>query len=216
VILSSDLPEPGDDAAPVTEDVTPIVRLSDDEFRVVLGEAIPHLRAFSRSLTGGVESADDLVQETLLKAWSARDRFAAGTSMRAWTFIILRNLFLSDARRSRFRGEWDDATADRILLAPEGQTGSVELSDLYRAMASLPPVQREALVLIGAGGFSYEEAAEICDVAVGTIKSRVARARATLATVIEHGDLDRRSSDDLGGANAMSEILAEVDNIVGR
>src|SRR5690348_14442776 len=89
--------------------------LSDGEFKEQLALVIPHLRAFGRSLSGSRDLADDLVQETLLKAWAARKRFQAGTNMRAWTFIILRNLFLSQMRRARFKGEWDDITASKIL-----------------------------------------------------------------------------------------------------
>ena len=102
--------------------------LPDKEFKVQLGQVIPHLRAFGRSLSGSRDLADDLVQETLLKAWAARDRFQAGTNMRAWTFIILRNLFLSQMRRARFKGEWDDFTADRLLAMPAGQDRQIDLS----------------------------------------------------------------------------------------
>ncbi len=119
------------------------------------------------------------MQETLLKAWAARQRFQAGTNMRAWTFIILRNLYFSQMRRARFKGEWDDLVADRLLAAPASQDRHVELSDLQRALLHLPQPQREALILVGAGGFAYEEAAEICQVAVGTIRaaSRAAASR---------------------------------------
>ena len=103
------------------------VPLPDDEFKDQLGQVIPHLRAFGRSLSGSRDLADDLVQETLLKAWAARKRFQAGTNMRAWTFIILRNLFLSQMRRARFKGEWDDVTASKILAAPASQDRHVEL-----------------------------------------------------------------------------------------
>lgn len=191
------------------------IALDDESFRVELSGVIPHLRAFARSLSGSVDLADDLVQETLLKAWNARLRFEAGTNIRAWTFIILRNLFLSQIRRNRFRGEWDDATADRVLSAPAAQDKHVELSDLYRAMQQLPDAQREALILIGAGGFSYEEAAEISGVAVGTVKSRVARARAALEMLIESGHLPTRQSGDKGGSAAMGTLLGEVDRLAG-
>ena len=151
--------------------------LSDPEFKEQLAAVIPHLRAFGRSLSGSRDLADDLVQETLLKAWAARKRFQAGTNMRAWTFIILRNLFLSQMRRARFKGEWDDITASKILAAPASQDRHIELGDMQRALMHLPQPQREALILVGAGGFAYEEAAEICGCAVGTIKS-VSRAAA--------------------------------------
>ena len=100
------------------------VPLSDPEFKDQLAQVIPHLRAFGRSLSGSRDLADDLVQETLLKAWAARKRFQAGTNMRAWTFIILRNLFLSQMRRARFKGEWDEITASKLLAAPAARTGT--------------------------------------------------------------------------------------------
>jgi RNA polymerase sigma factor (sigma-70 family) len=191
----------------------PHVPLDDDSFKVELAAIIPHLRAFGRSLSGSVDMADDLVQETMLKAWAARSRFQPGTSMRAWTFIILRNIFLSQMRRNRFRGEWDDLVADRILAAPAGQDKQLELADVHRAMQMLPAAQREALILVGAGGFAYEEAAEICGVAVGTIKSRVARARVALDSIISDGRLPQRQSSDLGGRESMVELMASVDEL---
>ena len=123
--------------------------LSDEDFRTQLAAVIPQLRAFGRSLSGNRDTGDDLVQETLLKAWAARDRYEAGTNLRAWTFIILRNLFLSQMRRNRFRGEWDDLVADKILSAPASQDKHVELGDLQRALQYLPETQREALILVG-------------------------------------------------------------------
>src|SRR5687767_9621977 len=114
------------------------VPLPDDEFKDQLAQVIPHLRAFGRSLSGSRDLADDLVQETLLKAWAARKRFQAGTNMRAWTFIILRNLFLSQMRRARFKGEWDEITASKMLAAPASQDRHVELTDMQRALLHLP------------------------------------------------------------------------------
>ena len=166
------------------------------QFKRDLTGVIPHLRAFARGLCGKSDLADDLVQETLLKAWTARDRFEAGTSMRAWTFVILRNVYLSGLRRSRFQGEYDESAAERILSAPAEQEGPMHLSDLHRALMTLAPERREALLLIGAGGFSYEEAAAIAGCAVGTIKSRVGRARAQLTTMINEGAITRRGKDD--------------------
>jgi RNA polymerase sigma-70 factor (ECF subfamily) len=203
------------DASAGTTAVAVVQPLSNEDFRRELAAVIPHLRAFGRSLSGSRDLADDLVQETLLKAWNARQRFQAGTNIRAWTFIILRNVFLSQMRRNRFRGEWDDLTAERVLAAPASQDKHVELADLHRAMQKLPPAQREALILIGAGGFAYEEAAEICGVAVGTIKSRVARGRNALEQIISEGSLEPRDHSDLGGSEAMTEILHQVDMISG-
>jgi RNA polymerase sigma factor (sigma-70 family) len=192
----------------------PHAALSDDEFREQLGLVIPHLRAFGRSLSGNRDTADDLVQETLLKAWAARKRFQAGTNMRAWTFIILRNLYLSQMRRARFKGEWDDLAADRLLAAPASQDRHVELADMQRALMHLPQPQREALILVGAGGFAYEEAAEICGVAVGTIKSRVARGRVALEALLTDGALpSRRDSVGNGDRGALETIMGQVDDL---
>ena len=190
------------------------IPLPDDEFKDQLAQVIPHLRAFGRSLSGSRDLADDLVQETLLKAWAARKRFQAGTNMRAWTFIILRNLFLSQMRRARFKGEWDDVTASRILAAPASQDRHVELGDMQRALLHLPQPQREALILVGAGGFAYEEAAEICGCAVGTIKSRVARGRVALEALLSGGKLpSRRQHKSDPDKSALQEIMSEVDEL---
>ena len=191
-----------------------LVALSDDEFKAELARVIPHLRAFGRSLSGNRDLADDLVQETLMKAWAARKRFQAGTNMRAWTFIILRNLFLSQMRRARFRGEWDEQSANRLLAAPASQDRHIELADMQRALLHLPQPQREALILVGAGGFAYEEAAEICGCAVGTIKSRVARGRAALEQLLDHGQLpSRRDHKTDPSTTTLQQIMADVDQL---
>lgn len=179
-------------------------------FKRELTEVVPHLRAFARGLCGRPDLADDLVQEALLKAWAAQDRFEPGTSMRAWTFVILRNAYLTDMRRNRFRGEYDEGVAERILTAPAGQEEPIHLSDLHRALLTLPAERREALLLVGAGGFSYEEAAAICGCAVGTIKSRVGRARAALTEMLANGIIPRRSTDDEVAHRA---ILEELDTV---
>ncbi len=180
------------------------------EFKRELTEVIPHLRAFARGLCGRPDLADDLVQEALMKAWAAQERFQPGTSMRAWTFVILRNAYLTDMRRNRFRADYDETVAERILTAPAGQEGPLHLSDMHRALLTLPPERREALLLVGAGGFSYEEAAEICGCAVGTIKSRVGRARAALNAMLDDGDVPQRSTDDVVAHNA---IMGELDEM---
>jgi RNA polymerase sigma factor (sigma-70 family) len=189
------------------------IALPDAEFKAELAQVIPQLRAFGRSLSGNRDTADDLVQETLMKAWAARSRFQAGTNMRAWTFIILRNLFLSQMRRARFTGEWDDLVADRLLAAPAGQDRQIELGDVERALQQLPQAQREALILVGAGGFAYEEAAEICGVAVGTIKSRVARGRVALETLLSGSDLTARAGYERGPLTALDKIMGEVETL---
>jgi RNA polymerase sigma factor (sigma-70 family) len=206
-------PEMDDGVEQQSREEQPREVLSDADFKRELAAVLPHLRAFGRSLSGNRDVADDLVQETLLKAWAARARFQAGTNMRAWTFIILRNHYLSQMRRARFRGEWDDLTAERLLAAPAGQDKHVELSDMQRALLQLPQPQREALILVGAGGFAYEEAADICGVAVGTIKSRVARGRAALEQILENGLLPSRSSHESGAGPVLDEIMDDVDRL---
>lgn len=182
------------------------------DFKRELTDVIPHLRAFARGLCGRPDLADDLVQEAMLKAWAARDRFETGTSMRAWTFVILRNAYLTDMRRNRFRGEYDEGVAEKILTAPAGQEEPLHLSDMHRALMTLPPERREALLLVGAGGFSYEEAATICECAVGTVKSRVGRARAALNEMLEDGAIPKRSGKDTAAHKA---ILEELDVVSG-
>ena len=189
------------------------VPLSDPDFKDQLAQVIPHLRAFGRSLSGSRDLADDLVQETLLKAWAARKRFQAGTNMRAWTFIILRNLFLSQMRRARFKGEWDELTASKILAAPASQDRHIELGDMQRALMHLPQPQREALILVGAGGFAYEEAADICGCAVGTIKSRVARGRVALENLMSEGKLPSRRGQATDERSALQSIMSEVEEL---
>jgi RNA polymerase sigma factor (sigma-70 family) len=206
--------EPDDDDDEVEVEAVPHVPLSDADFKVQLAQVIPHLRAFGRSLSGNRDLADDLVQETLLKAWAARLRFQAGTNMRAWTFIILRNLFLSQMRRARFKGEWDEITANKLLAAPASQDRHVELGDMQRALLHLPQPQREALILVGAGGFAYEEAADICGCAVGTIKSRVARGRVALEALLTDGKLpSRRDQPADTSISALQTIMDQVDEL---
>jgi RNA polymerase sigma-70 factor, ECF subfamily len=158
---------------------------NSDEFRQLLVAAIPRLRAFSLSLTSRSATADDLVQEALLKAWKHQDSFKPGTNLRAWLFTILRNEFYSQLRkRKREVEDVDDLFSSRVSVLAE-QHGHLEMAELRSALDKLPQDQREAIVLVGASGFSYEEAAEICNVAVGTIKSRVNRARAKLASLLQ-------------------------------
>ncbi|CAM3155216.1 ECF RNA polymerase sigma factor EcfG [Sphingomonas antarctica] len=210
----ADISDPDTDA-PGTDVPPAIETLNDADFKAELTLVIPQLRAFGRSLSGNRDTADDLVQETLMKAWSARLRFQAGTNMRAWTFIILRNIYLSQMRRTRFTGNWDDLVADRILVTGPNQSGQLELADVQRGLQTLPEAQREALILVGAGGFSYEEAAEICGVAVGTIKSRVARGRVALEAVMSDNSLPSRR-DGPSGTNALESIIGQVRDLSGR
>jgi RNA polymerase sigma-70 factor, ECF subfamily len=153
-------------------------------FKNDLLRAIPSLRAFAVSLTHNTDKADDLVQETLVKAWDKQTSFQAGTNLKAWLFTILRNEFYSQMRkRGREIQDSDGAMTARLAVHPS-QHGSLDLDDFRAALEKLPEDQREAIVLIGASGFSYEEAAEICGCAVGTIKSRVSRARSRLQEML--------------------------------
>ncbi len=187
------------------------------DFKSELISVLPHLRAFARSLTGQRDAADDLVQDALTKAWASRDRFEPGTSMKAWTFMILRNSYISQMRRRRFTSDWDEERAARVLVISASQDGNLELGDLHRALQVLPEQQREALILVGAGGLSYEEVAQICGVAIGTVKSRVARARAALAGLIESGNIcSRMGQDDDEKAETADVILNEVEVIENR
>ena len=166
------------------EPIKPAADLTEG-FKRELVAVLPHLRAFARGLAGRPDVADDLVQETAMKAWAARTRYEPGTNMRAWTFTILRNHYLSELRRNHRQVDYDPQLAERLLFKEADQEGVLHLADMQRALLKLPAERREALMLIGASGFSYEEAAEICGCAVGTIKSRVARARATLVNMLE-------------------------------
>lgn len=158
---------------------------STNSFKEGLVELLPHLRAFARGLCGRPDRADDLVQEAVLRAWTARDTFVPGTNLKAWLFTIARNHFLNDLRRARRETQLEEGQAETSLVSDADQEEGLNLGDLNRALNRLPPERREALLLVGASGFSYEEAAQVCGVAVGTIKSRVARGRAQLAQVLE-------------------------------
>ena len=172
-------------------------RPEDGDFKSELLALIPFLRAFARSLTGNQEGADDLAQETLVKAW---------------LFTILRNQFYSDRRRAWRQAPWDQEAAERIPGGGEDQFFSAQLSDTARALRCLSDEQREALILVGAGGFSYEDAAGICKCAIGTVKSRVARARKALMEILDGddtlGDVARPAEGD-----AAREIMSQLDRL---
>jgi RNA polymerase sigma-70 factor, ECF subfamily len=187
----------------------------DDEFKKLLVSAMPHLRAFARGLTGRIAQADDLVQETLLKAWAARHQFHRGTNFKAWCFVILRNSFSSAMRREKFSGDWDDAVAERVLSVDAPQQNGLHLQDLQRALQELPTEQREAVLLIGASGMSYEDAAAICGCAIGTIKSRVSRARGALDRLIADGGM-KLTRQALPQGDPLSKIMQDADRLVGR
>ncbi len=183
---------------------------SEATFKRELVALIPHLRAFARTLAGDAASADDLAQEAMMKAWVARDSYQMGTNMKAWTFMILRNQFYSEKRRSWRQTQLDQDAAERTLVAVDDPQAPVALDELRMGLKMLPPEQREALILVGAGGFAYEEAAEICGCAVGTVKSRVSRARKALQVILDSGDYER---DGRSAGEAMTSILADAQRL---
>ena len=182
----------------------------DAAFRAQLVALIPQLRAFARSLTGDATAADDLAQDAMVKAWDARASYQMGTNMKAWTFMILRNQFYSEKRRSWRQTQLDQEAAERTLVAIDDPASPVALDELRMGLAMLPAEQREALILVGAGGFAYEEAAAICGCAVGTVKSRVSRARRALQDILERGDYVR---DGKPAGDAMGSILAQAERL---
>jgi RNA polymerase sigma-70 factor, ECF subfamily len=165
--------------------------------------AVPSLRAFAISLSGNIDRADDLVQETLLRAIANIDSFQPGTNMSAWMFTILRNLFRSEYRKRRREVEDTDGSYAESLKSHPEQSSRLEFQEFRAALGKLPPDQREALILVGASGFSYEEAASICDCAVGTIKSRVNRARTRLADL-----LSIEGAEDFGPDQSTRAVMA--------
>lgn len=181
-------------------------------FKADLVKLIPHLRAFARTLSGEAAAADDLAQDAMLKAWDARGSFQMGTNMKAWTFMILRNQFYSEKRRSWRQSQLDQEAAERTLVAIDDPSAPIALDELRLALGDLPDEQREALILVGAGGFAYEEAAEICGCAVGTVKSRVSRARRALQGILNSGGFTR---DGKRADQAMGSILADADRMSG-
>jgi RNA polymerase sigma-70 factor, ECF subfamily len=164
--------------------------MSQTSFKDDLVAQIPGLRAFAVSLCGSVTLADDLVQEALLRAWSNSDKFQRGTSLRAWMFTILRNVYYSQYRKRSREVQDSDGVFARGIAVVGDQESHLDLADFRIALAKLPAEQREVLTMVGASGLSYEEAAVICGVEIGTIKSRVSRARAKLSELM--GLDDRR------------------------
>jgi RNA polymerase sigma-70 factor (ECF subfamily) len=177
----------------------------EPEIRNALLAAVPSLRAFAISLIGDANRADDLVQDTIMRAWANLDRFERGTNLNAWLFTILRNLFHSDYRKRRREVEDPEGSyAGRLRTMPE-QGAHLDFEDMRMALGKLPLDQREALLLVGAEGLSYEDAAEICGVAVGTIKSRVNRARTRLAQLLGLNDVEDFGPDRITKAALLND-----------
>ena len=181
-------------------------------FKKDLVGMIPHLRAFARTLCGDAAAADDLAQDAVMKAWDARSSYQMGTNMKAWCFMILRNQFYSEKRRSWRSTQLDQEAAERTLVAADDPESPIALDEMRLALGMLPSEQREALILVGAGGFAYEEAADICGCAVGTVKSRVSRARRALHGILDSGAYDH---DGRPAGEAMKSILADAERLSG-
>jgi RNA polymerase sigma-70 factor (ECF subfamily) len=179
-----------------------------NRFEEELLQAVPFLRAFARTLCHDAEQAEDLAQEALLKAWQCRAQFQAGTNLRAWLATILRNRFYSLGRRRKWQAEYDQEIIERTLVAPDDPEATVELEDVRRALSMLPDFQREALILVGAGGMSYEEVAQIAGCPLGTVKSRVRRARDELQAILFGG---RLAPGD--GAAPLAALVADFDRL---
>ncbi len=185
----------------------PVDRTHEDAFVAELVGLMPHVRVFARSLCNDAAEADDLAQEALARALAARSKFTLGSNMRAWVYTILKNQFYSGKRRSWRSAPLDPEVAERVLVAVSNPTANLELDELRRAMAMLPAKQREALVLVAAGELTYDEASRICGVAVGTVKSRVCRARDGLALIYAEGVI---VADKVLPSAAAASIFSQV------
>lgn len=170
--------------------------MSDADPRDALISHIPAMRAFALSLTRNTSVADDVVQDALVKAWTHFDKFEAGTNMRAWLFTILRNTYYSSQRKSRREVPDGDGLHVKALAEKPAHDGRLQMADFRSAFAQLSDEHREALLLVGASGFSYEEAADMCGVAIGTMKSRTGRARKRLAGLMELEEEDALEMTD--------------------
>lgn len=177
------------------------------DFQRELVALIPHMRAFARGLCGDATLADDLAQDALLRAWRRQETFQPGTNLRAWVFMIVRNEFFSLKRRSWRSVPLDPGVAEQSLICAPAADDVLALDDVRRALARLPDYQREALLLVGAGELSYQEAADLTGVHVGTVKSRVCRARHALALALQdRPQAPERPESDLGLDAIMGEI----------
>ena len=180
-----------------------------------LVEVLPDLRAFARVLCRESDRADDLVQDAMVRAIAAIDQFQPGSNFKAWVFTILRNLHISSFRERRFLFEPLEEV-DRVLLQAPGQEDAMAMRTLNDAVQRLAPARREALILVVAHGLSYEEVAAMCGCAVGTIKSRVARAREELHAAVEGGASPRGLSRRITGNSVKAAVRkARLDSLVG-
>lgn len=185
-----------------------------EDFRKQLLAVIPALRGFSRGLCGNRELADDMAQDAMMRAWAAQASFTPGTNFRAWIFMILRNQFYTTIRRNSRMVSWDPEVAERVLIAQAAQQDGLNLQDVEAALQKLPLEQREVLILIGANGLSYEEAAEVMGCAIGTIKSRLARGRTALATLINGSEQFNAELDAPAPINKAREVSKAISGSI--
>jgi RNA polymerase sigma-70 factor, ECF subfamily len=181
------------------------IRASDTpEFQEALVEVLPHLRAFARSLTRRREQADDLVNDAVVRALAAAEQFQPHTNFKAWMFTILRNLYYNEGRKNRPTVPFDEVETLTRAIAPT-QHAALEFCDFRRAFWQLSDDHREVLILVGASGLSYDEASGVCGCAVGTIKSRVSRARSELLRLMSGDALEiaRTAAPPVSGSDAM-------------
>ena len=191
-------------------ETAPTAAEADKIFRDQLVALIPSLRSFSRGLCGGRDMADDLAQDAMTRGWAARASYTPGTNFRAWMFMILRNQFYTTIRKNSRMVSWDPEIAERILVEAPSQQDAIHVSDVAKALQKLPAEQREVLLLIGANGLSYEEAAEVVGCAMGTIKSRLARGRKALTELIDGpAEDDIHTMRSLRGRERMTSIAAD-------
>jgi len=195
-------------AAPLAKKDMSGKRLGD--FKQALVEVLPALRAFARSLCHNATEADDLVQETMLKAWAARNSYIEESNFKAWTFRILRNALYSNWRKNSRLTQLDDTIYEKTAKATDNAETALELAEVSEAIQELPLEQREALILIAAGGFNYEEVAAIAGVAVGTVKSRVSRGRSNLIVLMEKRSRRGTSVSALGAAE---KLINDADRL---
>jgi RNA polymerase sigma-70 factor, ECF subfamily len=195
-------------AAPAGPTNAELVALHGDP-RDELMDHLPALRAFAVSLTRNISDADDIVQDCIVKAWSNIDKFTPGTNLQAWLFTILRNTFFSRTRKRRREvADPDGIYAQRLSVAP-AHDAKLAMNDFKRAFDVLTPEHREVLILVGASGYSCEEAAAMMGVAVGTVKSRANRARNRLCELMGL----KPGEDVMGGSNGVSlAALAQAGN----
>jgi RNA polymerase sigma-70 factor (ECF subfamily) len=181
----------------------------DDAFKSALVALIPQLRGFARSLTLSKDEADDLAQQALFKAWRAQRSFTPGTNLKAWVFTIARNQFYQDRLRARRQQPMTDADLE-WLSSESGTLSAIDLNDLRKAMKLLPIEHREALALVCLAGLSYEEAASIARCRVGTMKSRLNRARTSLLRILETSV--ELPPDEVSAVDSLSALMSVAND----